>query len=439
MSWERRVGVETATTLFDHGRGTTVSVEFGVRGVSSRLGALAVAGLMAVGLAACGADDDRIDAGAPANDGYDFTAAVAPSVAWTGDRLFTYVGYQTEGRSNVAGLVDPRTGSSELLPTPPFDLALQSPVASIVVGHSVLVVGGLCAEPQPDLQECPPATYAAASLDLEDRTWATVRMPEPLAQAGGRREALGVLSDGRAVFRFGPHDAPSYWTFSAPNQAWTEIPAPPDRSDDACLAGDTLVVVTAQFEQGDSIVADDPIATGDYEGDFVANDADDGYVRPALMLADLSSRDPAWHMTVRETETFLIPAGIERPLVSCMEDAAMVHDGIRSIAVVHSTDSGDVDSAWVHPPEPPRVGVFDHAVWTGTELIFLNQSSEQFESGGPSQGYAPDRNTWTDHPGLPLSTGAVVWTGDALAGFPDRLNVMAIGMPSPFFVSVEGS
>jgi hypothetical protein len=404
---------------------------------------LTVAILLCVACGACGqgqSGSDQVEAGAAQEGGVDdFSEVTAPSIAWTGEALFVYAGLQADGPMNAAGLVDPESAATEELPPPPFETSLQTPVASVVTEGVAIVVGGECSQRQPGAEECEPGTYAAASIDLDARTWERLALPEGVSGEGGRRESLGTLSDGRAVFRFGQAQAPTYWVYSVPDDTWTQVPSAPERLDDACLAGDRLVGVTALFEQGEELVEDDPIATAEPGSGPVMNDADDGYVQPAIVVADLAAAESvesaSWTTSAREG-AFLIPAGIERPTVSCMADHAMVHDGIRSVAVVHAVDPARLGEPWPEMAAPPRPGVFDQSVWAGGELVFMNQSTEDFPAGGPAQAYDPVENRWRDLPDVPLSTDAVVWTGSALVGFPDHLNVLAAGTESPFSVEI---
>jgi hypothetical protein len=336
--------------------------------------------VLSLGLVGCSAEE------AP-EETADLPEVAFPAVAWTGDRLFVYAGERAtsdEPFVNEAGLVDPERRGVELLPEPPVDGALEVTTA-LLVEDEVLLTGLHCAEPQPEVEECPPTDYTALAYSLADDEWRSVALPAQLRGAQGRHEALGATSDGRAVYRFRPSGGSAFfWTYAPDDDRWERIPPPTGRLDDACLAGDRLVALTVRF-------------------------AGAGFSHPRLNVRVLQGGGGAW----RATE----PAegvSVDELSVGCLDDAALVHDRRLEVRRLHPLGAG---TSWVETTRPPPGGSsYRASFWTGHELVFLSLSPPDFPAGGPGLAYDPATDRWRALRGAPRADEPVAVAEGALVG-----------------------
>jgi hypothetical protein len=315
----------------------------------------------------------------------DFATHAFPLVAWTGDELLVYGG-GTPGPdrySNDAALIDPLTAEQVMLPRPPFDGALSGG-SLLATDDAAIAVGFLCSDPVPDVENCAPGTLAAARLELENREWTQVDLPEELAEAEWGHPGLGVTSDRQAVFRFRPAVGSTFWTYDFDTGTWTSLPRPEQPVGNACLAGDRIVAVA-------------PEASGD---------------RSFAVLS--LEEDATWERTSSTGESDLAaPRGTRG--VGCMEDHAALIGRNGEFVAVHPVSADELDARWV-PVDVGRSG-YTHRLWTGQELIMLNFSSEEFPAYGPGLAYDPLAERLRRLDGAPVADASLVWAGDAIAGF----------------------
>lgn len=326
----------------------------------------------------------------------DFADVAFPAVAWTGNDLLVYGGADDgPGRySNAVALIDPASAEQVMLPEPPFDGALTAPASLLATDDAAVALGWLCSDPEPDVESCAPGTITAARLDLTLRQWATIEVPEPLRRAGNALDAgLGVTSDGRAVFAFTRTGGQPFWTYSLADGTWTALPSPGVPTRSACLAGDRVVAVVPTQSGGRS-----------------------------LAIFPLDGSD-SWHMTAATDE--FVPSDIDYGAsLSCAGESAVIHDAFGRGGLVHGLDANasSLESPWRVPAPAPRDGTYSETLWTGSELIFLNLSADQFPAGGPALAYDPAADSWRELDDAPLASSSLTWTGEAVVGFAADAN-----------------
>ena len=278
--------------------------------------------------------------------------------------------------------------------------------AAVATGRRVVVLGFACARPFRDDELgdlfCEDGRFAASQLNSATGRWRAIRLPSDL-RAKRRSdiadtwwpEALGTLSDGRAVFATvnavaagGSLDyTTQYWIYAPTSRAWTAVPEPPGEGDGVCLSGDRIVVLTG------------------------------GPITPSLLVFDANGGGE-WTRTPADPAVQIT----DDPHVACTDDSVMV-TGLRqgpptpadilAAAVVH-IDGG----AWarVDPPGYPEaitdprrgVGLLGPGLWIGTELVF------------PSAGYVynPTDSSWRELDRVPPGDQPLtVWTGTQIAGY----------------------
>jgi len=360
-----------------------------------------------------------------------------PAVAWTGAELFMFGGLGTGAEGDPARLltdgatVDPATGRADRLPEPPFQAPLLISDAALIAPGHVLVLGWSCPSPQlypdSDSYDCGSgAGLAGAVFDADVRAWTKLKVPTVDAQPSQIRIA-GTTSNGDVVVGIGrPNDLRrDYWRFRPGAGSWTELGSP-GVATDACLAGDTLVALTAKFDNGGPILEQDPrIAPAPGSGAvFVSGDA--AWVQPTFVTRDPSRPDGVWNPGVTLTDArYPIP-----PEISCMGGKVMVvpgggdgSEGTHVYSVARNTVR--------RPSAPPKAtsagfaGYFAPRVWTGTELLFLTRSPDfaaaptprQVPGLLPSRAYDPGSDTWRVLAPLPGATANPQWTGSALVDY----------------------
>jgi hypothetical protein len=270
------------------------------------------------------------------------------------------------------------------------------------VDHQIVVVGIACDVPDrtdtdSDEPACVPGTTAAAVLDIRDgrAEWRKVELPSALA--AGRMDGargLGATSDGRAVFMTGRG---TYWTFDPRTDAWRQIDGPGVQQKGACLAGDTLVVLSASAPTTVDVgtVASPVIASRDLGrgGSWTSSPPGDGLIT-----------------TVRGMEITGFSLGL-----SCTDDGAAVTDSTGpELTRLYSLAT----RSWSAPPVPPRVStvLFVDTIWTGDELVFLPSDGD---AGRPGLGYRPSTRAWRTLTGIPTWTRGAAWNGAAIVGYSD--------------------
>jgi hypothetical protein len=188
-------------------------------------------------------------------------------VAWTGEGLFVHGG-QDAGQVDLGGtaLVDPVTAGVTALPDPPFAAPIASFGVTAAVGTEVVLIGEPCArrvEVDADTDVCEPGGLEAAVYSLEEGRWRSVELPdELLAQVSPDPELtirlLGVTSDGRVVVeapsggRRQPGEAP-FWTYRPDGDEWQQLDPVEVAAEQACLAGDQLVVSSSRLVDDSTI------------------------------------------------------------------------------------------------------------------------------------------------------------------------------------------
>lgn len=325
-----------------------------------------------------------------------FPARTLSAIAVTDDGVFLFGGrlaYELGGEPpRDAVIVDSTSGERTPLPLAPYGI---DEATAVSVGDKVVVTGIGCADVVDEGQEreCEPGGRASLVYDIGGRDWQELAGPEG-PNAALHATILGVTSENRVV-------ATQYlnlmrplllWTLTPGEDAWEPVPSPGVRGDDVCLAGDRLVVATADR------VGPPNDAWGNIERDPVDSEViyGDSYRDPRLHVLDLTADDPAW------SPSSPLPGGRGRPSISCMGDRVLLETAYDS--AVHDLGSG----GW-RAVEGPR-GSIRHGdeLWTGDEVVVLRPA----DSGT----YDPDTDEWT--PGLSLEQWwGVTWTGDELARY----------------------
>lgn len=435
----------------------------GVRRVVSTVSALA---LFAVGAVAADriADGDAGPAGAApqvlTETGFVSVGGFVPrsgaAVAWTGSKLFVFGGLEGSRLRADGALVDARTGVAEMLPAPPFATPLLSPKAERV-GNSIFVTGTTCAGYAP-MEDSASAncergseSFVAGLFDPATKKWQQVATPaaltrpsalpaSPLPEGGELRwsnpKIVGTTSDGRVVVSIGWMNQVQreYWVLTPLTSTWEKLDNP-GNAKDACMVGDDLVVLTGKYDNGGDIVALDPSLTLK-NGEVAQAKAGAGWVQPELQVLGLGSGVNALNASKVWRRTS--PLGSVKyptlpPDLWCMGTSALLvgsngagsADGLR-----HVYDfARDKWSQAAEPPPPPAGefigGVFGKTVWTGAELIFLNELPNLGvvkKSGAtigllPGRAYRPSTNTWRVLPPVDTRPNTPVWTGSVVIDY----------------------
>jgi hypothetical protein len=397
---------------------------------------VAVVVLLGVVAAVSGGGSDRVIVGAaqeaptaPATpfDGNDFTA-----VGVAGDEVFAYGGIDERGTiTGATALIDPRSGEVTSLPEVPIDGVLQPPVAVGAAEGEVVLLGLLCADPQPDVELCAPATPTALSYDLAGGRWTALELPDDLFDGVFDREVLGNLSSGEVVFWL--HDATrsALWALDPDSHRWSRLVDPGVRVDDACLAGDDVVVSTSRFRLHGEVTDRSPIEDLQPGERLGLGDAD-GYVEPSVLVLRGGSEGRWERSSVDEGYT----ADTDPAQVSCMGDRVMVHDLVGDHRSVHALADGAA-TGWSETPPAPADGTYTQQVWTGDELVFLNASPAELPTAAPAIAFDPDRSSWRTLEGAPLASTSTVWDGSALVGYAEFADTPGLGADY-HFVNFEG-
>lgn len=377
------------------------------------------------------------------------SSRAGPAVAWTGTELFVFGGLGSGTEGDPARLltdgatVDPATGRADRLPGAPFPAPLLTSDAALIAPGQVLVLGWFCPSPQPypdsDSYECGSAAgLAGAVLDTDARDWTKVKVPKLDAQPSQVR-IVGTTSNGDVVVGIGrPNDLRrDYWRFRADSGdgSWTELGSP-GVATDACLAGDTLVALTAKFDNGGQVLEQDPRLVPAPGSGAVYVPGDAAWVEPTFVTRDPSRTDGAWSPDLTLTDArYPIP-----PEISCMGGEVMVvpggsdgSEGTHVYSVARNTVR--------RPSAPPKTtdagfaGFFAPRVVTGTELLFLTRSPDfaaaptpgQVPGLLPSRAYDPGSDTWRVLAPLPGATADPQWTGSALVDYAAAFTGMGSG------------
>lgn len=403
----------------------------------ARYAVAAVAGLAVIALVAgvavvvrSGSDSEGVVEGGRflARTGVTETPGLRPRLSATqavvGDRLFLYGGKDPQlalrkgGLLADSALVDPKTGDVEALPAAPFDVPLWDATAIALPGE-VFLLGRLCAigprydpETAPSDPDCRSGTYAAATLDLTRRVWASVTIPASVQGVRGADaivRGLGATSDGRVVVGLGSYLAPQPWTYDAATHEWVKVPDSGVSVKDGCLADDRLVVLTTKYQHNGKVVAENPAMIA-APGETTVGYEGDGYVEPAVAIWDLAAGGP-WRISevapgVRFTD---MP-----PRLVCMGREAMAVSRLNpmeSLALFDLTTGGAR-----LPSKPPFGSVFDGELWSGSELIFRPLP---LEAGASALAYDPASDRWRALVGMPAVTTGALWSGAAMVGYSE--------------------
>ncbi len=312
---------------------------------------------------------------------------VGQITAWTDAGLFVYGGVD-ETRESVGGaaLINPDTGALTSLPEP-FDFPIRRVGVAAPTVSGVFLLGQLCETTvyEEESAYCEPGGLAAGILSLSDQTWNPVDIPEEL-HAGSRADwvtqLFGVTPSGTLVLEVATAgsrqigDAP-YWTFDPVTVEWVHLPDPGVVIDDACLAGEHLVVSASE-------VAED----GGTHGNVTLN----------ILRADQPGAEWSALTTLSEI------AWGSYPLVSCGGTFAVVYGfTLDSPADVAFSQSVEPPGEWEDLSPFPDF-VVDHEVWTGDQLVLFDETGAALIFDG---------DTWTplDLPRGPIGSDPV-WTGE---------------------------
>ncbi len=324
-----------------------------------------------------------------------------PAAVGTPAGLFLYGGSEGVDPLGGAALVDPVTGAEAALPEPPFEVPLAAHSVAAYSGTQVFVLGELCAatvEIDDTTSGCEPGGLAAAVYSPAEQSWRSVGIPEELVAATDRErpwvsQLRGVTDDGLIVLDLilegdrAAGQAP-FWTFDPATDEWVHLDDPGVVVDDACVAGDRLVVNSSV--PGENLVATD------------------------VSLSVLSLDDDAeWEQGPALDEVIWSYA----PKMGCGDDFAVVYESeaqvgedaeLRAASFLTGTDPA-LGSDWMPLPDlgPTLPGV---DVWTGQRLAI-------FGFGGGA--VALDRTTdeWVplaDAPSVTADLDPPVVVGDLL-------------------------
>jgi hypothetical protein len=367
----------------------------------------------------CGQDDSSdVDAGQAPADQQLITDRRDPVVVSASDQLFVYGGLPPipEGESprtqmqplGDAFLLDVGSGEVVALPDPPFEAPLSAGAVALAVGNEVVLLGPLCERPIQDTDgRCEPGTYRAAVLSVPERRWRDIEVPAELEVfENALRMGVGVSTGGQAIFLLGSRfnfEAPpdlQLWAYSAAGGDVLErLPDPGVRIEDACVAGDTLVVVTDQAEghDGELIDEDQPQPPG-------------GALRffdPSLRLLSLAEADRQWVAT----DPADVPSYAAESQVTCSDSLALIDDGGGSgLALRNVTATGEGE--WQRPPPNPSGGVFTDILSAGETFVFVEYNGTGVVS------YDAAAGRWEEQPALSTALEEPVLVGDRLVGWP---------------------
>jgi hypothetical protein len=318
----------------------------------------------------------------------EFLHRTGPATAWTGGRLFVYGGAphrypDVDFVFGDAALADPETGEIELLGAPPMD-PLIGATATVAGGHAV-VVGRRCAEIDVDVDEdegddgCRPGTYAVADYSLNERSWQDVDIPSDLEDIDdGLTRVLGATSDGRVVMLLGGRHDPEvarpheFWTYAPVDATWEQLPPVGADVRGECLAGDTVVVASHAH----------------------------------LKLLSLAEDGAAWE----QIDLATVERGSQ---VACGDDFLAVLDRASGGLATHPVGADLSGADWVVDPRAPAVHSYADPIWTGEELLWINDAT------GRAAAYDPSTQEWRR---VDTGFGEVdlwdpVWTGTELVSW----------------------
>lgn len=361
-------------------------------------------------------------------DAADFAPRESPAQAWVDGRLFVFGGTAmnlTPGRHAPVLLTDgalmaPNSAEAFRVSAAPFEPPLYGPVA-VAVGNQVVVLGISCTiefQPGSDVVGCAPGDLSAATYDVEADQWTPIELPPGLgatdADAHWVTKGLGATSDGRAVFAVtsGLSDPAVFWAFSPATSEWMMIPGPERGSREACLSGDTLVVLTTRFEQDGKIIDSNPIDRAE-PGQSVFIGPDDGIVLPSLALLDLNAT-PSWTVTAPATD-IKYPFDFS-PQIACMSGRVGVMNPVNVLSRLRIYDRAT--GVWTVPAQPPSEFFVRDKVGTDSELVFLPTENDV---GTPGLAFNPTTGSWRQLGGLPPVTRGAFWNGSDIVGYGEPI------------------
>jgi hypothetical protein len=300
------------------------------------------------------------------------------------------------------------TGEAEALPEPPTG-PLEAPADLAVGTDHVLLFGVRCSEPFEDSEDyCSPGTYGAAVLDVEQRSWAEVDIPEELASMeNGYRGAVGESAPGEFVVLAGIPDAnvnspfgKELWSYTVADGRWARVPDPGVRIVDVCQAGDATVVLTAKVLSDGEVVAEDQ----PYEG------GTDAYVQPSVrVLSPAAGGEVSWSASeVAPISDWQAPAQ-----VACTADGVLVYGGPPGEQAVATLDADGGMSAWRDPGPPPVEGAVFSEDLTADGSVYLVETS-----GGVAVQFDTATGSWGEVLDMPAVDDGPVWSGEAVVGWP---------------------
>jgi hypothetical protein len=329
--------------------------------------------ITALAIAGCADDDAATPTTTLPPVEVDLTDASLDPV-WTDDGIFAYAQVGPEDDEvGAAVLIDPDTGEVTSLPAPPFD-PLGGTAEIAAAGDAVFLLGSQCAEriSGEDSAFCVPGDVVGAVWSGGE--WHEAEIPDEIQAYAGTVEGergrlmpvtrlVGVTSDGRLVFDIIPEsyrevgDAP-YWTYSPGGDEWVRLGDPGVVAEDACLAGDRLVMATAV-------------------------ETSTGIADVSLRTLDLADPTAVW---VAGPPAPGLRLGLG-PDVHCGDDFAVVV-GLEELTPETSIDQGfvaqrqavgDVRSApWEPLPELPEDYIgHGRAQWDGQGLVVVDGRSGQ--------------------------------------------------------------
>lgn len=342
-----------------------------------------------------------------------FTPRTFPATAVVGEKLFVFGGQTARNKPKLlkdGAIVNTRTGGYERIADAPFRSLPGYPEAEDV-GKKVLVVGAPCRE---DIAKgyCDPGITEAAVYDVKSDSWRSANLPESLRQS--YIKPLGTTSDDRIVLetrdsyvdpRVGWLNA--YWTYSPDLREWKRLPDPGFLPMSACVKNDEVVLLRMKLEQQGVVTDENPTPGGMGSGSF--------YVQPSIAVLSLKE-DGEWRTTPPDPTARY---EVSPPTVTCLDRAAMIVDSIRWFANLRVYD--EEVAAWSVPSAPPPTEFFSaHRVWTGDELIILPSETS---IGEPGPVYNPTTDSWRELEHLPPMTRSARWTGSAVIGYSEPLQI----------------
>lgn len=347
---------------------------------------------MAAVVVGCGDEPTRaVDAGQAASPSADSSAGevsaptegilnrAGSAVTGTPRGVFVYGGSERGQPLGGAVLIDPSSGEQQPLPEPPFEAPLAPHSVAASVDGDVFVFGETCqrrVEVDDTTTGCEPSGLAAAIYSLGDGSWRPVAVPEELiadsapdrpwvVQSRGVTEGGGIVLDLIHEGNRATGQAP-FWVYEIASDEWAHLEDPGVVVDDACVAGDDIVVVSST--PGENAVATDVTLT-------MRSVSGRG-----AWASGPSLRDVVWSYS---------------PQVGCGDDFAVVYDSEAQVGGVDDLRApsflaavGDGEPlAWQALPDVDQVlpGV-EH--WTGDRFLLVGLD-------GAALALDPEALTWT--------------------------------------------